>query len=311
MPACAHARDRFTCWQRGRAPGQHDQLAVAVDVGPGVSEVELFELAAAFVELGMVIHAAGDDGRADSMVAQAGGGVFAAGAFRAGPWARRRRRHRQSAGSRPDRTAPGLRLPASRSLRVALDCSPGLAQALVAEYHRRASAGLRSRCTAHCVVVYAIADAVGGQYQARCIAVGCRDTAMFRSDCSDRVGMPVEGPPRITSTTTTGISAWVARPSASTISEKPGPDVAVIAGVPPKRGAQAHVDRGQFVLGLDQTGRRGSGRLGGQPFLDLGRGRDGVGGREAHPAMHRAQARRLRCRSSASAARRRSGLTGR
>ena len=46
--------------------------------------------------------------------------------------------------------------------------------------------------------------------------------------------MPVEGPPRITSTTTIGISAEVARPSASIISERPGPEVAVSAGVPPK-----------------------------------------------------------------------------
>jgi len=45
--------------------------------------------------------------------------------------------------------------------------------------------------------------------------------------------MPVEGPPRITSTTTIGISAEVARPSASIISESPGPEVAVNAGVPP------------------------------------------------------------------------------
>ena len=37
----------------------------------------------------------------------------------------------------------------------------------------------------------------------------------------------------MTSTTTTGISAEVASPSASIISESPGPDVAVNAGVPP------------------------------------------------------------------------------
>ena len=43
-----------------------------------------------------------------------------------------------------------------------------------------------------------------------------------------------DGPPRITSITTTGISAAVASPSASIISERPGPDVAVRAGVPPK-----------------------------------------------------------------------------
>ena len=36
--------------------------------------------------------------------------------------------------------------------------------------------------------------------------------AMFRSDCSMLVGMPVEGPPRWTSTTTSGISAITAQP---------------------------------------------------------------------------------------------------
>ena len=37
----------------------------------------------------------------------------------------------------------------------------------------------------------------------------------------------------MTSTSTSGISAATARPSVSTISEKPGPDVTVIEGVPP------------------------------------------------------------------------------
>ncbi len=45
--------------------------------------------------------------------------------------------------------------------------------------------------------------------------------------------MPVEGPPRMTSTTTIGISEAVARPMASIISDRPGPDVAVSDGVPP------------------------------------------------------------------------------
>ena len=45
--------------------------------------------------------------------------------------------------------------------------------------------------------------------------------------------MPVDGPPRITSTTTSGISEAVASPSASIISDRPGPDVAVSDGVPP------------------------------------------------------------------------------
>jgi len=56
---------------------------------------------------------------------------------------------------------------------------------------------------------------------------------MFKSLCSDFVGIPVEGPPRITSTTTIGISAETAKPKASVIKAKPGPDVAVTEGMPP------------------------------------------------------------------------------
>ena len=41
------------------------------------------------------------------------------------------------------------------------------------------------------------------------------------------VGSPVEGPPRITFTITTGISAITARPRCSCIRENPGPEVAV------------------------------------------------------------------------------------
>ena len=48
-----------------------------------------------------------------------------------------------------------------------------------------------------------------------------------------RVGMPVEGPPRMTSTTTQGASIMAARPRFSCLSEKPGPEVAVMARAPP------------------------------------------------------------------------------
>ncbi len=47
--------------------------------------------------------------------------------------------------------------------------------------------------------------------------------AMFKSDCSTFVGIPVEGPPRCTSTMTSGISAMTAQPRASVLSEIPGP----------------------------------------------------------------------------------------
>ena len=53
------------------------------------------------------------------------------------------------------------------------------------------------------------------------------NTAMSRSDCSGLVGMPVEGPARCTSMTTSGSSAVTARPSASVFKERPGPDEAV------------------------------------------------------------------------------------
>ena len=42
------------------------------------------------------------------------------------------------------------------------------------------------------------------------------------------VGRPVDGPPRITLTMTQGTSAMQAKPMFSCLSEKPGPEVAVI-----------------------------------------------------------------------------------
>jgi hypothetical protein len=57
--------------------------------------------------------------------------------------------------------------------------------------------------------------------------------ACIRSACAGRVGMPADGPPRITSMITLGISAALARPMPSSFSEKPGPLVAVIAFTPP------------------------------------------------------------------------------
>jgi hypothetical protein len=48
------------------------------------------------------------------------------------------------------------------------------------------------------------------------------------------VGKPVEGPPRITLTITAGVSEATARPIPSSIKARPGPEVAVMAGTPPK-----------------------------------------------------------------------------
>src|SRR5918999_4615500 len=52
------------------------------------------------------------------------------------------------------------------------------------------------------------------------------------SDCCVRVGMPVEGPPRCTLISTTGISAKYASPINSVMSEMPGPEVVVNARAP-------------------------------------------------------------------------------
>ena len=55
-----------------------------------------------------------------------------------------------------------------------------------------------------------------------------------RSACSVLVGMPVLGPARWTSTTTSGSSTITARPMASLLSAMPGPEVAVMPIAPPK-----------------------------------------------------------------------------
>ncbi len=56
--------------------------------------------------------------------------------------------------------------------------------------------------------------------------------ASRRSDCSVLVGRPVDGPPRCTSTTTSGSSRLIARPSASDLRSRPGPLVAVTPSWP-------------------------------------------------------------------------------
>ena len=57
--------------------------------------------------------------------------------------------------------------------------------------------------------------------------------ACSRSDCSVFVGSPVEGPPRCTSTTSSGSSVITARPIVSHFSATPGPDVVVTPSAPP------------------------------------------------------------------------------
>ena len=56
--------------------------------------------------------------------------------------------------------------------------------------------------------------------------------ACIMSACAGLVGMPVEGPPRMTLTITTGTSAMTAMPRCSCIRENPGPEVAVSGFLP-------------------------------------------------------------------------------
>ena len=57
--------------------------------------------------------------------------------------------------------------------------------------------------------------------------------ACSRSACSVLVGSPVEGPPRWTSTTTSGSSVITASPMVSDFSATPGPEVVVTPRAPP------------------------------------------------------------------------------
>ncbi len=59
------------------------------------------------------------------------------------------------------------------------------------------------------------------------------NSAWSRSPCSVLVGIPVDGPARCTSTTTSGSSTITARPSISALRAIPGPDVPVSPSAPP------------------------------------------------------------------------------
>ena len=77
--------------------------------------------------------------------------------------------------------------------------------------------------------------------------------ASSRSVCSVLVGMPVDGPARCTSTTSSGSSRLIARPSASAFRSRPGPDVPVAAERPGERGTDRDRRRGDLVLGLHRA----------------------------------------------------------
>ena len=65
------------------------------------------------------------------------------------------------------------------------------------------------------------------------------------------MGSPVEGPPRCTSTITSGSSAMLARPIISVLRESPGPLVAVMDFLPAKEAPDGRADAGDLVLGLE------------------------------------------------------------
>ena len=65
--------------------------------------------------------------------------------------------------------------------------------------------------------------------------------AISRSVCSVLVGMPVDGPARWTSTTTSGSSTETARPTVSAFSSMPGPEVVVTARDPPNAAPSAEL----------------------------------------------------------------------
>ena len=65
--------------------------------------------------------------------------------------------------------------------------------------------------------------------------------ACSRSACSGLVGIPVEGPARCTSTTTSGSSVMTAKPMASDLRLMPGPDVVVTPSEPEKEAPMAEL----------------------------------------------------------------------
>ena len=75
--------------------------------------------------------------------------------------------------------------------------------------------------------------------------------ACSRSACSVLVGSPVDGPPRCTSTTSSGSSSATARPIVSLLSEMPGARRGGDAQRPAERRAQRGTDAGDLVLGLE------------------------------------------------------------
>ena len=77
--------------------------------------------------------------------------------------------------------------------------------------------------------------------------------AVSRSACSVLVGMPVLGPARCTSITTSGSSVITASPMPSAFNERPGPLVPVAPIAPPNDAPMAAHAGGDLVLGLERA----------------------------------------------------------
>ena len=98
--------------------------------------------------------------------------------------------------------------------------------------------------------------------------------ASSRSACSVLVGRPVDGPPRCTSTISSGSSRLTARPIASDLRSTPGPARGGDAEVPGERSTDRDADRGDLVLGLQRAHAEVLVR--GELVQDVGRRRDRV-----------------------------------
>ena len=78
-------------------------------------------------------------------------------------------------------------------------------------------------------------------------------SAISRSAASVLVGMPVEGPARWMSTTTSGSSIATASPIVSAFRSMPGPARGGHGQAAGEGGAERHVGGGDLVLGLDRV----------------------------------------------------------
>ena len=117
---------------------------------------------------------------------------------------------------------------------------------------------------------------------------GWPKSAASRSDCSTLVGSPVLGPPRCTSTSTSGISVITASPRNSVLSASPGPDVIVNATLPAYEAPMRDAGRRDLVLGLVHDAAELLEHLA-QVVRHRRRRRDRVHRAQLHPRGDRAQ----------------------